>query len=174
MVDCLKERVEAAETKWSEIKTSWEVQVKKLDMTRKALEESKAETEVLKKVLKNKEGRSPRQGSKSVRPRRTGRRSFATPTVSSPNLVAAMLTTSMSAFIGSRLSFSTWMCLRSPWMTWPRPQPDPLNLKAPTSYLKVVLLLTFMVTEGPLPRKDKLNLLVMRIVQLRRPNQRRK
>ena len=44
------------EMKQNELKTSWEVQVKKLDVTRKALEESKAQTEALKKVLKDKEG----------------------------------------------------------------------------------------------------------------------
>ena len=98
-----------------------------------------------------------------------GRRSFATLTVSSQNLVAAMLTTSMSAFVKSRLSFLTCTCFRSPWMTWPRPQPDPLSLEALTSYLKVIPLLTFIVTEGPLPRKDKLNSSVMKTIQLRRP-----
>ena len=36
----LKERVEAAEMEWNELKALWEVQVKKLNVTRKALEES--------------------------------------------------------------------------------------------------------------------------------------
>ena len=52
----LKERVEAAEMEWNELKALWEVQVEKLDVTRKALEESETQVEVLKKVLKDKEG----------------------------------------------------------------------------------------------------------------------
>ena len=42
LVDCLKERAKSAEMKRNKLKTSWEVQVKKLDVTRKALEEPEA------------------------------------------------------------------------------------------------------------------------------------
>ena len=56
LVDCLKERAEAAEMEWNELKASWEVQVKKLGMMRKALEEPKTQAKALKKVLKDKEG----------------------------------------------------------------------------------------------------------------------
>ena len=38
LVDQLKERAESAETEQNELKASWEVQVKKHNMTRKALE----------------------------------------------------------------------------------------------------------------------------------------
>ena len=75
----------------------------------------------------------------------------------------------MHPSVKSRLSFLTCTCLKSPWMTWPRPQPDPLSLEALTSYLKVIPLPTFIVMEGPLPRKDKLNSSAMKTVQLRTP-----
>ena len=55
LVDRLQERAKSAEMKRNKLKTSWEVQVKKLDVTRKALEEPEAQTEALKKVLKDKE-----------------------------------------------------------------------------------------------------------------------
>lgn len=56
LVDHLKERAEVMETERNELKASWEGQVNKLDMTRKALEESETQAEELKKVLKDKEG----------------------------------------------------------------------------------------------------------------------
>ena len=56
LVDDLKEKVEAAETGLNELKTWREVQIKKLDVTKKALEESESHAEALKKVLKDKEG----------------------------------------------------------------------------------------------------------------------
>ena len=40
LVDRLKERVEAAEMERNELKASWEVQDKKLDVIKKTLEES--------------------------------------------------------------------------------------------------------------------------------------
>ena len=50
----LREKVEAKEMKHREL-TAWkEVQVNKLDLTRKLLEELKAQAEVLKKILKDK------------------------------------------------------------------------------------------------------------------------
>ena len=52
----LREKVEARETGLREL-TAWkEVQVNKLDLTRKLLEESEAQDEALKKILKDKEG----------------------------------------------------------------------------------------------------------------------
>lgn len=48
LIDHLKEEVETAETEWNELKASWEVQVKKLDITRKGLEELENQAEVLK------------------------------------------------------------------------------------------------------------------------------
>lgn len=39
LVDRLKERAETGETEHNELKASWEIQVKKLDITRMALEE---------------------------------------------------------------------------------------------------------------------------------------
>lgn len=56
LVDYLRERAEAVEMEQNELKASWEVQVKKLNVTRKALEEPETQVEVLKKVLKEKEG----------------------------------------------------------------------------------------------------------------------
>lgn len=52
----LKERAEATETGLNELKAWREVQGRKQDMTKKALEESKSHAEVLKKVLQDKEG----------------------------------------------------------------------------------------------------------------------
>lgn len=56
LVDYLRERAEAVEMEQNELKASWEVQVKKLNVMRKALEEPETQVEVLKKVLKEKEG----------------------------------------------------------------------------------------------------------------------
>ena len=55
-MDRLKERSKAVKTEQNELKALWEVQVKKLDVTRKALEETEAQVEALKKVFKDKEG----------------------------------------------------------------------------------------------------------------------
>ena len=52
----LREKVEVRETKLREL-TAWkEVQVNKLDLTRKLLKELEEQVEVLKKILKDKEG----------------------------------------------------------------------------------------------------------------------
>ena len=52
----LRDKVEAREMELQEL-TAWkEVQVNKLDLTRKILEESEAQVEALKNILKDKEG----------------------------------------------------------------------------------------------------------------------
>lgn len=56
LVNCLKERAEATETGLHELKGWRVVQIKKLNLTKKALEELKGQVEVLKNVLKDKEG----------------------------------------------------------------------------------------------------------------------
>ena len=56
LVDCLKEKAETAEIGLHELKAQREVQIRKLDLTKKALEKSKEKTEVLTNVLKDKEG----------------------------------------------------------------------------------------------------------------------
>jgi len=55
LVDRLKERAESAETGLNELKTWREVQIKKLDVTKKALEDSESHAEALKNVLTDKE-----------------------------------------------------------------------------------------------------------------------
>ena len=56
VVGRLREKVEAKETELQEL-TAWkEVQVNKLDLATKLLEESEAQAEALKKILKDKEG----------------------------------------------------------------------------------------------------------------------
>ena len=50
-VDCLKEKAEIAETELNELRAWKESQVKKLSMTKKALEESKILANKLRKVL---------------------------------------------------------------------------------------------------------------------------
>ena len=60
LADRFKERIETAEMGLRELKTWKEVQIRKLDLTKKALEESEKQTKVLTNVLKDKEGRSPR------------------------------------------------------------------------------------------------------------------
>ena len=55
VISRLREKVEARVTELREL-TAWkEVQVNKLDLTRQRLEESKAQVEALKKILKDKE-----------------------------------------------------------------------------------------------------------------------
>ena len=56
LVDCLKERAETAEMGLHKLEAQREVQIRKLDLTKKALEKSKEKTEVLTNVLKDKEG----------------------------------------------------------------------------------------------------------------------
>ena len=56
MISHLREKVEARDSKLREL-TAWkEVQINKLDYTRKLLEESEASVEALKEILKDKEG----------------------------------------------------------------------------------------------------------------------
>ena len=55
-VNCLKEKAEAIMTELNKLKTWKEVQVKKLTMTKKALEELKSQADELRKVLQDKEG----------------------------------------------------------------------------------------------------------------------
>ena len=52
----LKEKAEATKTELNKLKAWKEVQVKKLTMTKKALEESESHTDKLRKVLQDKEG----------------------------------------------------------------------------------------------------------------------
>lgn len=56
LVDHLKERAETVETRLRKLEAWREVQIRKLDQTKKALEELERQTEVLKNVLKDKEG----------------------------------------------------------------------------------------------------------------------
>ena len=50
LIGCLKERAKATETGLNKLKTKREVQIKKLDVMKKALEESEGHAEALKKV----------------------------------------------------------------------------------------------------------------------------
>lgn len=68
------------------------MQLKKLDVTKKALEESKGYAEALKNVLKDKEGEISSL-------RRTRKRSFVTSTPSFTNSAAAMLMVLTSASV---------------------------------------------------------------------------
>ena len=56
VVGHLRERAKAMEMELREPEAWKKVQVNKLDLTKKLLEESEVQTEVLKKVLKDKEG----------------------------------------------------------------------------------------------------------------------
>lgn len=56
VVECLREKAEAVQTERNEPKASWEVQVKKLNLMRKNLEELEAQVVVFRKVLMDKEG----------------------------------------------------------------------------------------------------------------------
>ena len=55
-MDRLKERAESVETGLCELEAWKDVQIRKLDLTKKALKELKEKTEVLTNVLKEKEG----------------------------------------------------------------------------------------------------------------------
>ena len=55
-MDCLKERVETTETGLYELEAWKGVLIRKLNLRKKALEESEEKTEVLTNVLKDKEG----------------------------------------------------------------------------------------------------------------------
>ena len=55
-MDCLKERVETTETGLCELEAWKGVLIKKLNLRKKALEESEEKTKVLTNVLKDKEG----------------------------------------------------------------------------------------------------------------------
>jgi len=56
LVDRLKERADVVETRLCELEAWKEIQIKKFDLTKKLLEEYEGQTEVLKNVLKDKEG----------------------------------------------------------------------------------------------------------------------
>ena len=55
VINCLREKVEAKELELRELMAWKEVHVNKLDLTKQFLKESKAQVEVLKKILKDKE-----------------------------------------------------------------------------------------------------------------------
>ncbi|KAL0008608.1 hypothetical protein SO802_010110 [Lithocarpus litseifolius] len=78
LVDYLKERSEATEMERNELKASWEVQVKKFDVTRKALKETEAQDEALKKVLKDKEGEISLLKKQFLRAKKDGKTEFHT------------------------------------------------------------------------------------------------
>jgi len=107
LVNYLKERVEAAETGLNELKTWREVQIKKLDVTKKALEESESHAEALKKVLKDKDGEISLLRKQVLELRRTGKWSSVTSTDSFTSSTAAMQTALMSASVRSRHSSLT-------------------------------------------------------------------
>ena len=107
LVDRLKERVEAAEMERNELKASWEVQVKKLDVIKKTLEESETFAEALKKVLKDNEGKISSLRKQVYQAKKDGETKFCNFEVSLPSLATAMLTAVMSAFVRSMPSFST-------------------------------------------------------------------
>ena len=162
LVDHLKERVETAERWLHELEAWKEVQLKKLDVTKKALEEMEGHAEALKNVLKDKEGKI------SIL-RRTRKQSFVTSMPSFTSSAATMLTVLTSASVKSRLSSLTWTCLRSPLTSWPKPQPNPLSLKVPTSCLRLTPFPTLEVMKRPLYKKNRLNPSRVRTVLLRRP-----
>ena len=151
LVDHLKERVETAERWLHELEAWKEVQLKKLDVTKKALEEMEGHAEALKNVLKDKEGKI------SIL-RRTRKQSFLTSMPSFTSSAATMLTVLTSASVKSRLSSLTWTCLRSPLTSWPKPQPNPLSLKVPTSCLRLTPFPTLEVTKRPLYKKNRLSI----------------
>ena len=78
----LREKVEAREMELRELMTWKEVQVNKLDLTRQLLEESEAQVEVLKKILKDKEGEILEAKGQHHQAKEVAVRSIVTPTPS--------------------------------------------------------------------------------------------
>ena len=113
LVDCLKKKAKAVETKRNELKASWEVRVNKLDVTRKALEESETQAKVLKKVLKDKKGEISLLRKQVCQAKEDEETEFHNSEVSLLSLATAMPTALMSAFIRSMPSFLTWTWLIS-------------------------------------------------------------
>ena len=137
---------------------------------KKALEELKGHAKALKNVLKDKEGEISLLRKPILQAKEDEKMEFRNSDAFLYELsVATMLTILMSASFRSRLSSLTWTCLRSLLMSWPKPQPDSSILKVPTSCLRLTPLSTLEVTERPLYKKNRLNLLRARTVLLRRP-----
>ena len=113
LVDCLKKKAKAVETKRNELKASWEVRVNKLDVTREALEESETQAKVLKKVLKDKKGEISLLRKQVCQAKEDEETEFHNSEVSLLSLATAMPTALMSAFIRSMPSFLTWTWLIS-------------------------------------------------------------
>ena len=101
------------ETKRNELKASWEVQVNKLDVTRKALEESETQAKALKKVLKDKKGEISLLRKQVCQAKKDKEIEFRNSEVSLLSLATTMPTALMSAFIRSMPSFLTWTWLIS-------------------------------------------------------------
>lgn len=76
MLSSLKSRVKAAETRLHELKAWREVQIKKLDLTKKPLQESERQTEVLTTVLKDKEGEISSLRKKVLQAKEDGKTEF--------------------------------------------------------------------------------------------------
>ena len=101
------------ETKRNELKASWEVQVNKLDVTRKALEESETQAKALKKVLKDKKGEISLLRKQVCQAKEDEETEFRNSEVSLLSSATTMPTALMSAFIRSMPSFLTWTWLIS-------------------------------------------------------------
>ena len=146
-VDRLKERAEAAEMGLHELEAWREVQFKKLDLTKKALEELEGKAEVLKNMLKDKEGEISSLRKQVLQVKEDGKMKFC-------NSDAFLY--ELDDFFADGFND----CF---------PQPDSSILKALMSCSRTTLLPMLKVMGRLLFKMNKLNLLRMRAVLLRRP-----
>lgn len=99
VISHLKEEVEARDSELQEL-TAWkEVQINKLDYTRKLLEESEASVEALKEILKDKEVEIMETKNQLRQAKEDAFGSITSSTPSERSLVALSLTVLMIVFV---------------------------------------------------------------------------
>lgn len=99
VISHLKEEVEARDSELQEL-TAWkEVQINKLDYTRKLLEESEASVEALKEILKDKEVEIIETKNQLRQAKEDAFGSITSSTPSERSLVALSLTVLMIVFV---------------------------------------------------------------------------
>lgn len=99
VISHLKEEVEARDSELREL-TAWkEVQINKLDYTRKLLEESEASVEALKEILKDKEVEIMETKNQLRQAKEDAFGSITSSTPSERSLVALSLTVLMIVFV---------------------------------------------------------------------------
>ena len=140
-----------------ELKTQKVVQENKLDLMKNLLEEAKAQTEALKKVLKDKEDEISKSKKELHQAKEDAIKEYHDSDAFLAELAVPLLTTSTTASVKSRLPSQIWTYPTSLLIPKARPLPVLQTPRAPTSYLQMTPPPTLKVTRKLLLIMIKLN-----------------